>query len=67
MKILEKMLFGCKFVGVGIASASCCSSVSLSVVPQVRVGGELGCSSSSDCLLGVSLVSLDVSISPQSD
>ena len=33
MKILEKMFPGWRFVGVGMASAIFCSSISLSVVP----------------------------------
>ena len=66
--MFEKMLLGCKFVGVGIASAICWSSVSSSMFPCVGVGGELGCSSSSsDCTSGVSSWFLAPSISPQSD
>ena len=41
VKILgAKRLPGCKFVGVGIASAIFCSSVSLSVFPAEGVRGE---------------------------
>ena len=65
MKIFEKILLGCKFVGVGMASAICCSSVSSSVFPHAGVGGEPGCSSSSsECTSGVSSQSLAPSISP---
>lgn len=68
MKTCEKRLLGCKFIGVRMALAIRWSSVSLSVIPQVGVRGESGRSSSlSDCLSGVSLESLDASISPQSE
>ena len=67
VKILgAKRLLGCRFVGVGIASAIFCSSVSSSVFPGAGVWGE-SMSSSSDCLSGVSSWFLVPSISPQSD
>ena len=68
IKIFEKMFLGWRFVGVGIASAICCSSVSSSVFPLIGVAGDGGCSSSSsDCTSGVLSRVLALSISPQSD
>ena len=59
---------GCKFVGVGIASAILCSSASSSVFPAAGVQGESMLSSSlSDCSSGVSDDSLAPSIGPQSE
>ena len=63
-----KMFPGWRFVGVGIASAIYCSSVSSSVFPLIGVAGDWGCSSSSsDCTSGVLSRVLAPSISPQSD
>ena len=67
VKVLgAKRLPGCKFVGVGIASAIFCNSASSSVFPGAGVLGE-SISSSSDCSSGVSSWFLVPSISPQSD
>ena len=67
VKMLDAKMFpGCRFVGVGIASAIFCSSVSLSVFPAAGVWGE-SMSSSSDCSSGVSSLFSVPSISPQSN
>ena len=66
MKMLENIFLGCKFVGVGIASAIFCSSVSSAESCSHSSGVSL-VSSGSDLMLGVSSDSSGCpSIGPQS-